>query len=131
VRSLIRGLLSAVALIGVIAFAFAEQLGKSTGFSVGGEWDRISAFSQQLGVDCDVFYITADAKTPYPVWELQLDAMLISSVRGVPTLNGYSGQSPKGWELWEVRDPAYKARVNQWIVSNKLAGKICSVHIDR
>ena len=115
----------------LMIFALCEQLGKTGGFSVHGEWDRISHFVKSLPDDCQSFYVTADASTPYPVYELQLDAMLVSVIKGVPTLNGYSGQSPKQWELWEVRDPAYDSRVQQWIAHKNLSGKICKLAIDR
>lgn len=120
------------ALVGLVVFAMVEQIGKTDGFSVGGEWDRIQHFSRSLEPGCEAFYITADGTTSYPVWELQLDAMLISALTGVPTLNGYSGQSPKGWELWEVRDPAYFSRVQSWMRDKGIEGKkVCKVAIDR
>jgi len=130
-RSIPARFLSGLALVSISGFTLAEQAGSTVGFSVGGESDRITHFSQTLAPNCQAFYVTVDGSVHYPVWELQLDAMLVSQLAGVPTLNGYSGQSPKDWDLWEIRDPAYETRVQSWVQRNGLGGDICHVIIDR
>jgi hypothetical protein len=34
-----------------------------------------------------------------PEWKYQIDAMWISDKAGIPTVNGYSGKSPKNWKI--------------------------------
>ena len=58
------------------------------------------------------------------------DAMLVSAIRGVPTLNGRSGKSPPGWQLRKVTAPDYEQKVHDWIAWHNVAGKICSLAVE-
>jgi hypothetical protein len=55
--------------------------------------------------------------------------MLVSVMRGVPTVNGYSGYIPRGWELREVEAPDYEQRVARWIAEHHVAGPVCRLEI--
>ncbi|MDP9179502.1 MAG: hypothetical protein M3O61_17645, partial [Gemmatimonadota bacterium] len=78
---------------------------------------------------CAVFYAAA-APVRAPVkHEDQIDAMLISVMRRVPTLNGYGGHVPPGWSLREVEAPDYEQRIAQWIARYRVAGPVCRLEI--
>jgi hypothetical protein len=58
------------------------------------------------------------------------DAMFVSMLRGVPTLNGRSGKSPPGWPLEEITAPDYEEKVQKWVASHKLDRRICRLQVD-
>lgn len=61
---------------------------------------------------CRCFFIAPQADRP--LYAQQTDAMLISQMTGIPTLNGYSRACPPGWALWRVNDQSYSLRAWQW-----------------
>ncbi len=97
------------------------------------ELNRLEYLSQKLPASCNVFYATVDPGLPYTATDIQIDAMLISAVRGVPTLNGYSGQSPpnQSWGLFKVRSAKYGEYVRDWIKLHNIQGNVCELKIDR
>lgn len=66
--------------------------------------------------DAEIFYIIdTDAKGD-PSYIYQLDAFEIATWYSLKTINGYSGQSPVGWEgIWEVAASGYESGVAGWI----------------
>lgn len=65
---------------------------------------------------CDVFYLLPRAGGPPLPWPMrQADAMLLSQVVGMPTVNGNSSWRPADWDLFEPDQPGYGARVLAWI----------------
>jgi hypothetical protein len=48
---------------------------------------------------------------------------------GVPTINGYSGNSPRGWGL-EVFDADYPKHVARWIADHHLARGMCILDLE-
>lgn len=47
-------------------------------------------------------------------WQYQVDGMWAGLERGIPTVNGYSGNAPPGWTLRQIRldEPGAEARVD-------------------
>lgn len=74
--------------------------------------------------DVKVFYIT-DTEGNDPPYGYQLDAYEIANWYGLKTLNGYSGQSPKDWKLWEVKGDDYEKNVEEWIRAYDLKDVYC------
>ncbi len=74
---------------------------------------------------CSSFYVV-DPSGRRPLWAIQVDAMLISHVVGIPTLNGYSGLAPQGWFLYDPRSPTYEAEVAAWIDRSGAPAGVCS-----
>jgi hypothetical protein len=81
---------------------------------------------------CEAFYYQPlDNTSRYYVH--QIDAMWASIQSGVPTLNGYSGYEPKGWELAGNTDENMKLtnqdierRIKSWVDLKKLdPNRIC------
>lgn len=59
---------------------------------------------------CSSFFISDESPAEISPIETQTDAMLIAQQFDIPTLNGYSGWFPKGWNLFQtVDDGGYAA----------------------
>lgn len=74
---------------------------------------------------CTAFYVVNPAPAN-PPWVDQMDAMLISHAAGLPTLNGYSGLSPAGWELDDPGSPDYQQAARAWISRHSMDGSVCT-----
>ena len=117
------------ALLAAVAFGSVEQFGRSPSLSARDERARLETLAASLPRHCAVFYAAA-APVRMPVkHEEQIDAMLVSAIRGVPTVNGYGGHVPSGWSLREVEAPDYEQRVAQWIARYHVAGPVCRLEI--
>jgi hypothetical protein len=118
------------ALLAVVAFGIVEQFGRAPSFSGKAEMSRLEVLATSLPRNCAVFYAAAaPVRSPFK-HEYQIDAMLISVMRHVPTVNGYSGHVPPGWSLREVEAPDYEQRVARWIARYRVAGPVCRLEID-
>ena len=97
------------------------------------KWElaRLEYLNAKLPNHCGSFFVTLNPALPYSATDIQIDAMLVSAIRGIPTLNGYSGQSPAQWGLYKVRSPKYPEYVKNWIDSRHIQGSICELNIDR
>ncbi|MBQ6342444.1 MAG: hypothetical protein IJI41_04920 [Anaerolineaceae bacterium] len=63
----------------------------------------------------DSFYIIDTGnKCETPV-VYQLDAFEIATWYSIKTINGYSGQFPSGWKIWNLCDDFYEENVFNWI----------------
>ncbi len=51
--------------------------------------------------------------------------MRIGQKFNLPTVNGYSGGVPTGWNLGNVWDPAYLERIKHWSRDKGLVGTLC------
>jgi hypothetical protein len=122
-----RGLICALFMVG--SFGLLEQFGRAAAFSKSAEMARLDKLAAKLPETCSSFYVVA-APVRRPVkYEYQIDAMLVSIMRGVPTLNGYSGHVPPRWSLREVEAPGYEENVKKWINLHHLDGHICQLEI--
>jgi hypothetical protein len=72
---------------------------------------------------CRVFAIYNDGSRILQA--INIDAMRIGQRFGLPTVNGYSGGVPIGWDLAGVWDPAYLDRVKKWLHDKGVAGPLC------
>lgn len=118
-----------VAMFAVIAFGVFEQFGRAQSISKTVELARLNRLASKLPDDCASFYVAADPARRPIKYEYQIDAMLISVMRHIPTLNGYSGHLPLGWSLREVESPDYEERVANWIATHKVTGLVCRLEI--
>ncbi len=119
-----------LALTGVIVWEQVD-LPPFPAFSKQWELSRLGYLSEKLPAPCSAFFATLNPALPYSATDIQIDAMLISAARGIPTLNGYSGQSPPQWGLYKVRSPRYREYVENWIALHQIQGDICELNIDR
>lgn len=123
-----------VLLLLVTTFGLVEQFGSKegfNGFSISAENQYLSELAQELHADCSSFYVTVKPDAPHNTFEYQIDAALVSAIKGVPTLNGYSGALPPTWDLWEVKAGAnYENNVKAWIASHHLTPNVCRLAIN-
>ena len=126
-----RILLFAVLLV-ITTFGMVEQFGRKegfNGFSISHENEYLNRLAQALPNDCSTFYVGLQPPTIHNQFEYQLDAMFVSMLKGLPTLNGYTGHLPANWGLYEVADPRYEENVKQWIAHNQIKGSVCRLFI--
>lgn len=113
-----------------VGFLLVEQFGRQFTFSKVAEYDRARMLSARLDPTCDHFFITMQTKPPEYMAEVQGEAMAVSMLTGKPTLNGYSGQSPKEWPLWDIATPDYQTKVEKWRAEQGVSGKTCALSVD-
>jgi hypothetical protein len=113
----------------VVAFGVIEQFGRGHSFSGQDDLARVRALAAGLPTDCDAFYAVAAPVPKAGKTEYQIDAMMVSIMRGVPTLNGYNGHTPPGWSLQNVQADDYEANVRDWISRHNVSGRICQLEI--
>lgn len=98
---------------GLAIFALIEQQGAFPGFSSDQDWLRLQKIAQKIPSECSSFVMTANASDSTEDYVIQLDAMLISLIRGIPTVNGYSGMNPKAWNI-QPKNPNVLAQIETW-----------------
>lgn len=79
--------------------------------------EDVGAIARVVSPDrCDAF-VFSPLQGYGPYWKYQLDAMWAEMESGVPTMNGYSGNSPPNWPLGvtTIRGPDAEMRVAQAI----------------
>lgn len=116
----------------ITTLGLAEQFGRKEGFggfSISAEKQYLNRLAQSLPHDCSSFYITVKPPIIHILHDYQVDAMFVSHLKGVPTLNGYSGQWPQGWDLWDVTQPGYEDNVKKWVVDRQSKGNVCRLMI--
>lgn len=121
-------------LLALAAVGVFEQFGTfkvgGTGFSKKAETAYLNAMAARLDGNCAAFYVAARPDDHHAAAEYQYDAMMISVMTQIPTLNGTSSQFPPGWfGLYEVKDPAYEVNVRKWIEQNEIKGNICRLEL--
>jgi hypothetical protein len=81
---------------------------------------------------CRVFALLPKAADPsWPAWAQQLDAVMLAQARNVPTVNGYSGQSPLHWDLADISSPDYSRRLDDWVTRYALWQGLCGVDLSK
>lgn len=113
-------------------FGLVEQFGRKEGFggfSISAENEYLNRLAQSLPDDCSSFYVGLTPPKIRNNFEYQLDAMYVSMLKGLPTLNGYSGHLPRDWGLWGVGDPPYEENVKRWINERRIGGNVCRLFI--
>jgi hypothetical protein len=135
-RSIAAGLL-------IGAICFLEQGRTTDAYDKLEVRNDVSAIASRLSKACDTFYYArfygSNAANVYPQYKLQIDAVWASAETGIPTINGYSGNSPIGWgELWEnkIADEPGRLRlqeaVRRWSSEQRLdPAKVCWIELAR
>ena len=79
-------------------------------------------------LDCEAFAITG---TNDNAWYLyQLDAMRLAMVFNIPTVNGYSGSQPEGWNLFHPQGPDYEKYLSDWKALMGYQEEVCIINVD-
>jgi hypothetical protein len=74
--------------------------------------------------DCRAFYMNPAVGRP-PLWA-NIDAILVADQLRLPTVNGYSGWFPDGWDLM-TEPPKYAAAVRRWSLLNGPLQGLCAL----
>ncbi len=77
---------------------------------------------------CASFFLAYPATPERMYFANQIDAMFIARLDDVPTLNGYSGWFPPGWEFLNF-DANYLANVRQWALLKKISAGLCGLDL--
>ena len=72
---------------------------------------------------CRVFAIYNDGSRKLQA--IHIDAMRLAQRFGIPTLNGYSGGNPPGWDFGNVWEPDYIDKLKIWARDKGVAGPLC------
>ncbi len=89
--------------------------------------DQLLSSVQPAPSGCDAFYVVGPADQR-PFFATQIDAMFIALARGIPTINGYSGWTPTGWNLLTL-GPGYVPQAYSWARQKGLAEHLCEVDL--
>ena len=118
------------ALTTVLALAAMEQvnLAQTTGLSRNFEREHLAAVAKGPR-ECRSFYAAPQAgRAPF---EVQIDAIMLAQARHLPTINGYSGLNPPGWDFYDTNAANYQQRAMRWAVNRGIAAGLCRVDIER
>jgi hypothetical protein len=115
-------------LIGLLVVAIVEQfnLAQSAAFSRSLEREHLARIGS-APERCRSFYVADE--TGYTTVAVQLDAMIVSMIRRVPTINGYSGFRPPDWDFYSTKDRNYERRAVNWASRRGLAPGLCRLDI--
>jgi hypothetical protein len=78
---------------------------------------------------CRSFFVTPWPEAIRPSYGSQIDAMLISQRFNLPTLNGYSGWVPPGWDL--NPGPDYEKHALDWASRHALTSGLCRLDLPK
>jgi len=87
---------------GVVGFCLLEQGVEIARFDKQPTQAAVTGIVEAIEPSSEAFIVTAREGGPVPSYEIHIRAMLAQQRSGVPTLNLYSGNSPKGWGLAQV-----------------------------
>ena len=127
-RSVLR--LSSAALL-LVGLAVAPNRPSFEFLRANADFDRWVAAPVDVEGACRSFFVTPASpaytgRSPDLVTLYAIDAMFVSLGQSIPTLNGYSGRLPRGWNLGDPHDPGYPGAVSRWVERYGLAG-VCAI----
>ena len=118
----------------IAAVGVFEQFGvfrvHGKGFSKRIEESYLKAMAAKLPNDCTSFYVVPGPHPEHLIPEYHYDAMMISMLSQVKTLNASSSQFPRDWNLYLLKNPDYEAKVKEWIDSQKISGTVCRLELE-
>lgn len=78
--------------------------------------------------ECRSFYAAPQAdRAPF---EVQIDAMMVALAQRLPTINGYSGLVPPGWDFYDTNAADYEQRARLWAIKHGIASGLCRIDMD-
>lgn len=86
---------------------------------------------------CVSFFVTGRSpefrRGPSPIeliYRHNVDAMLISTVIGLPTVNGFSTFNPPDWAFADPDAPDYRIRIARYAAAHALSPDLCALDLD-
>jgi hypothetical protein len=122
-----------IAVLLIAMFGVFEQFGvprvNGEGFSTTVEETYLKTLAAKLPGDCTAFYVAPGPHANHATAEYHYDAMMISAIARVKTLNASSSQFPRDWNFYFFKNPDYESKVKEWIDSQKISGKVCRLEL--
>lgn len=88
---------------------------------------RFLASVPQPPSSCRAFAYVWDSPVKQQLYEYQTDAILIAQKFNLPTVNGYSGRAPSGWNLMSAdQGDIYADQVRRWAAQEKITSGLCT-----
>jgi hypothetical protein len=90
--------------------------------------------SKSIPASCRVFYVTGtrhDLPAFLTCYFNNVDAMLISEVTGVRTINGYSTFTPHDWDFRYYPQETYLDRINTYLKKYQITDGVCVLDINK
>ncbi|HEV7705213.1 MAG TPA: hypothetical protein VGO46_13020 [Gemmatimonadaceae bacterium] len=123
----------AALLLALVAIIVAEQVQVPRSYDKNEGRARVARVASGIGADCGAFLYTTTGGDDDP-WNYHADAMWASMERGIPTLNGYSGNQPPNWTFYDIRvstpflDSVVTDSVSRWASRWRIdPARICRV----
>jgi hypothetical protein len=137
-----RGRIPRAALFAVALFCLLEQQQFLRGYDDQAYGAAVRRIADRVDPGCEAFYLWHRGPAGRTSEGLerdrytQLAAMWVGLDAGVPTINGFAGNTPSGWELENARhrdrDPSAVDRaVAAWSSGHGLRGRICTIEVAR
>ncbi len=108
----------------------AEQINRMgiSGFSRSSELTYFARFPPPPP-DCARFYVF-DPRQPELSYIGQMDAMVLARRIDLPTINGYSGENPAGFDMFYF-NPGYPNLVAHYLIANRIWSGTCALDLQR
>jgi len=118
----------------VLLVCMLEQGVTTESYDAAANRATIAEVARQVAPGREAFYYRPQAQTAW--FAYQLDAMWASILTGVPTINGYSGYFPPGWEGFLAIDAESKRTprdvLDQWVREQGLSPeRVQSIGLER
>ena len=116
----------------LVLLCVAEQGVADRSFVPALDRERVNRIAREVPPSCAAFFYSPPPDG-WPPWHAQIDALWVADEARVPTVNGYSGNSPPGWDLQDclVRGPEDRARLDAalaaWVQRWGLTQPVCRV----
>jgi hypothetical protein len=112
----------------VLALAAIEQVNLARGSFLSQDFERKHmAALKAAPSECSSFYAAPQAgRQPY---EVQIDAMMVALAAVRPTVNGYSGVSPRGWSLYDTNAASYEQEAIRWAAQRGIGEGLCRLDV--
>ena len=76
---------------------------------------------------CRHFVLLADTARSREPYAVNLDAVMLALRTRLPTINGYSGDIPRGWGLQDPGSTGYEPAVAEWVARHNIEQGLCTL----
>lgn len=117
------------AVTAVLALAAIEQVNLAQRAFLSRDFERqhLAAVANHPR-ECLSFYVTPQAGRA--AFEVQVDAIILAQAQHLPTINGYSGLNPPGWDFYDTNAADYEQRARRWAFNRGIAAGLCRVDVE-
>jgi hypothetical protein len=120
------GAVAAAACVLLLAGVEQINLARNSLFSRTFEREHLAAV-RPAPRECRSFYAAPQAnRDPY---EVQIDAMMVALGQLRPTINGYSGLFPRGWDLYDTKSASYEEEATRWAIKRDITEGLCRLNV--